>query len=61
MDTNNIVEIFKKKIGETAEGKKYKLSLSLEDQNSVIKTFEEILNENLFDGQSIVSSLKGEF
>ena len=60
MDTNNILEIFKKQVSATAEAKKYQQGLSIEDQESVIDTFEDIINEKLFDGQSIVSTLKGE-
>ena len=60
MDTNNILEIFKKQVSETAKAKKYQQGLSIEDQETIIDTFEDVINDNLFDGQSIVSNLKGE-
>ena len=60
MDTNSILEIFKKQVSETAKAKKYQQVLSIEDQETIIDTFEDVINDNLFDGQTIVSNLKGE-
>ena len=60
MDTNNILEIFRKQVSETGKAKKYQQGLSIEDQETIIDTFIDVINDNLFDGQAIVSNLKGE-